>query len=161
MIQRIQTIYLVVSFLAACLIFFFPIASYTLGSSVDDYMGTVIFYVYTIVKQPETLEISYGTLFFLPMIIITLAVLFLTVFSIVQYKKRLKQLKLVNFAILLSIVLIVMLFFYTDKISKDISITTAYKVGSVFPLISLVFLILATRGIKYDERMVRSMDRLR
>ncbi len=161
MIQRIQTVYLFISFLAACLVYFFPLATYTLGSTVDDYLGTITFYMYTLSKQPETLEVSYKMLFHLPLILLSVVVLLLTVFSVFQYKKRLKQLKLVNFAILLTIVIIVLLFFYTDKISKDTGITASYGMGSVFPLISLVFLILATRGIKHDERMVKSMDRLR
>jgi membrane protease YdiL (CAAX protease family) len=83
------------------------------------------------------------------------------VLTILQFRKRLRQLRTINFAILLNIVLIVLLFFYTDKISKDISLPTEYRMGSVFPLISLVFLVLAMYAIKKDERLVRSLDRLR
>ncbi len=161
MIQRIQTVYLVIAFIAIILAFFFPVANYTLGNSVDTYLGTVSFFLYGMVKQPATLDISYKSLFYLPLILIAAMILVLTVLSILQYKKRLRQLRTVNFAILLNIVLIVLFFFYTDKISKDLAIQTAYRMGAVFPLISLVFLVLATYAIKRDERLVRSLDRLR
>jgi glucan phosphoethanolaminetransferase (alkaline phosphatase superfamily) len=161
MIQRIQTVYLIIAVLAAILQFLFPVATYTFGNSVDTYMGTISLYLFGLVKQPETLEVSYAFSFYLPMLILAALLIALTVLSILQYKKRLKQLKTVNFAILVNIVLIVLLFFYTDKVSKDVSLTTSYKMGSVFPLISLVFLVLATYAIKRDERLVRSLDRLR
>ncbi len=161
MIQRIQTVYLIVAFIALILQFFFPVSVYMFGDTVDTYTGTVSFYLYGLVKQPITLEIAYKFVFYLPMIAIAIAVLILTVLIILQYKKRLKQLRTINFAILLNIVLIVLLFFYTDKIAKDLSLPTQYRMGSVFPLISLVFLILAMYAIKRDERLVRSLDRLR
>jgi hypothetical protein len=36
-----------------------------------------------------------------------------------------------------------------------------YAFGSVLPIFSLVFLILAIRGINKDEKLVKSLDRLR
>ncbi len=161
MIQRIQTVYLIVAFIALVLQFFFPVAAFTYGNTVDTYLGTISFYVYGLEKQPDTLEPAYKFLFYLPLIILSVLILALTVMTILQYKKRLRQLRTINFAILLNIVLIVLLFFYTDKIAKDISLPTEYRVGSVFPLISLVFLVLAMYTIKRDERLVRSLDRLR
>jgi glucan phosphoethanolaminetransferase (alkaline phosphatase superfamily) len=150
-----------VVFIAIILQFFFPVAVFTFGDTVDTYLGTVEFYLFGLVKQPVSLEPAYKFLFYLPLIIIAVFILALTVLSTLQYKKRLRQLRTINFAILLNIVLIVLLFFYTDKISKDISLPIAYKMGSVFPLISLVFLVLAMYAIKKDERLVRSLDRLR
>lgn len=161
MIQRIQTVYLIIAVLAVILQFFFPIAIYTFGQSVDTYLGTLALYLFGVVKKPETLDVSYKLTFYLPMLIMAVLLILLSLVSVLQYKRRLKQLKTVNFAILVNIVLIVLLFFYTDKISKDVAVTTTYKVGSVFPLISLVLLVLATYAIKKDERLVRSLDRLR
>ncbi|HNS16608.1 MAG TPA: DUF4293 domain-containing protein [Bacteroidales bacterium] len=161
MIQRIQTVYLIIAFLAIILAFFFPVAAYTYGDSIDTYLGTVSFFLYGLEKQPDTLEVSYKFLFYMPLIIISVLILVLIALGIFQFRKRLRQLRSVNFAILLNIVLIVLFFFYTDKLSKDLAIQTVYRLGSVFPLISLVFLVLAMYGIKKDERLVRSLDRLR
>ena len=40
-------------------------------------------------------------------------------------------------------------------------VTGSYWIGSVLPIISLVFLIMAIRGIRKDEKLVKSLDRLR
>jgi len=37
----------------------------------------------------------------------------------------------------------------------------SYWIGSVLPVISIIFIIMAIRGIKKDEKLVRSLDRLR
>jgi hypothetical protein len=37
----------------------------------------------------------------------------------------------------------------------------SYQLGSVIPVVVAVFLILALRGISKDEKLVKSMDRLR
>jgi hypothetical protein len=155
MIQRIQTIYLLVAFIASVLTIFFPIAEY---HSELVYMK---FYIYQVLDFVPKDEPIYGKLFNLPFIIIEAGLLVLIVATILKYKKRLAQIRLVNFAILLNIVHIVLMFFYTDKISKDVAVTTRYTIGAIFPLISLVFLVLANRGIRRDERLVRSLDRLR
>lgn len=57
--------------------------------------------------------------------------------------------------------LIVVMFFYTDRVAADVGVTTSYEVGSVFPIVALVFLVLALRGIRKDEKLIRSADRLR
>ncbi len=161
MLQRIQTVYLLVALIAIILTFFSPVSIYTFGDTVDTYLGTVSFYLFGLEKQPESLGPFYKFLFYLPLILCAALILALTVLTILQYKKRLRQLRTINLTILLNIVLIVLLFFYTDKISKDLSLPSTYKIGSVFPLISLVFLILAMYAIKKDERLVRSLNRLR
>jgi len=155
MIQRIQTIYLLVAFIASVLIFFFPLATY-----LSD-LAYIKFWVYDIQDMVPSNEPLYGFLFNLPFIIICALIIFLIIFTIFKYKKRLLQMRLVNFAILLDIVMVVLMFFYTDKISKDVAVDTKYEIGSVFPLIALVFLVLALRGIRKDEKLVRSADRLR
>jgi glucan phosphoethanolaminetransferase (alkaline phosphatase superfamily) len=155
MIQRIQTLFLFLAFIAIILIFFFPLASFL--SDVQYYK----FYVGEVRNMVPTNVAAYGRYFTMPFLIVVSGMLVMTVVTIMSYKKRLKQIKLVNFAILLNVVLIVMMFFYTDKISKDLVIPTKYVIGSAFPLISLVFLVLSLRFIRRDEKLVRSMDRLR
>jgi len=155
MIQRIQTVFLFVAFIAAILIFFFPLATYL------SELQYVKFYLYQLVDMVPGTEPLYSKFFNLPFIIITLIILVLIMVTVFKYKKRLLQIKLVNFGILLNIVMIVLMFFYTDKISKDIAVTTKYEIGSIFPLISLIFMVLALRSIRKDEKMVRAADRLR
>ena len=37
----------------------------------------------------------------------------------------------------------------------------SYWIGSILPIISVIFLILAIRGIRKDEKLIKSLDRLR
>jgi ABC-type polysaccharide transport system permease subunit len=54
-------------------------------------------------------------------------------------------------------------FFYIPMIEKKISIVPDYSkaFGIYLPLVALVFLIMANRAIKRDDKLVRSADRLR
>ena len=155
MIQRIQSVYLFLAFLASFVIFFFPIASYL--SDIE----YIKLFIYTVQNKVPDPEFVYNKFFNIPLILIDIAVMALIVTAIFNYKKRLFQIKMVNFGILLNIVLIVLMFFYTDRISTSVSVTTSYETGSVFPLACLVFLVLALRAIKRDEKVVRAADRLR
>lgn len=155
MIQRIQTLFLAIAFLAIILVFFFPLAGYL---SDQQYYKFFLNEIRNMV--PSNADV-YGQFFTLPFILIVLGMLIIIVMTIIAYKKRLRQMKLLNFGILLNVVLIVLMFFYTDKISKDLAIPTRYDVGSIFPLISLIFQVLALRSVRRDEKLVRSLDRLR
>jgi hypothetical protein len=84
--------------------------------------------------------------------------------SIFVYKNRIMQMRLVRLAILLDIILVALVFFiYAGIIERTLFVTPDYmsEAGIYFPLAALVFLILANRYIQRDERMVRSIDRLR
>jgi hypothetical protein len=72
--------------------------------------------------------------------------------------------KVVRLAILLEIVLIALIFFiYAKIIETNLMVSPEYldEAGIYFPLIALIFLILANRSILKDEKLVRSIDRLR
>lgn len=137
------------------MIFFFPLATYLSDSEY------IKLFIYTVQNKVPVSELIYNKFFNIPLIVIDIAVMALIVIAIFNYKKRWLQVKMVNFSILLNIVLIVLMFFYTDRISTSVSVTTSYETGSVFPLACLVFLVLALRAIKRDEKLVRAADRLR
>ena len=72
--------------------------------------------------------------------------------------------KVVRFAIFLEIVMVALIFFvYAKIIETNLFASPDYleEAGIYFPLISLIFLILANRSIMKDEKLVRSVDRLR
>ena len=155
MIQRIQSVYLFLALVASFVIFFFPLASYL--SDIE----YIKLFIYTVQNKVPDAEFVYNKFFNIPLIVIDVAIMALILTAIFNYKKRLFQIKMVNFGILLNIVLIVLMFFYTDRISTSVSVTTSYETGSVFPLVCLVFLVLALRAIKRDEKLIRAADRLR
>ncbi len=88
-------------------------------------------------------------------------ILFLATFCIFNYKDRKKQMRFATinlFSIIVYIIALAVFIFYAkNKLSADVSLQ--YPV--VFPVIALILNYLAMRGIDKDEKLVRSMDRLR
>lgn len=156
MIQRIQSLYLVLALVACILTFFFPFASYI--SDLAYYQLTLTGFKHI---SPDPTP-AFSSFFTLPLLGLHLVAGFLILFVLVSYKNRLKQLKILRFTFLFCILYIGLLFFYTNfLIEKKLGIISHYNTGSYFPLIMLAFIMLANRAIGKDEKLIRSMDRLR
>jgi len=158
MIQRIQTVFLFLAFLAAVALFFFPLAG--IYSNTTAYK----FFIYELrnMVPGEGSIFSFMTTF--PLLLLNILASAISLICIFLYKNRVLQAKLVRVAILTDIILIALVFFvYAQIIEKNLLASPNYldETGIYFPLISLVFLILANRAIMKDEKLVRSVDRLR
>jgi len=156
MIQRIQSLYLALALIVCGLSFFFPYASY-LGDTAYFQLSLTGFKDLSPDPTP-----AFSSYFTLPLLGFHLVVSFLILYVLAAYKNRTKQLQFMRFALLLCILYIGVLFFYTNfLIEKNLGIVSQYKLGSYFPLIILALIILANRAIGKDDKLVRSMDRLR
>jgi len=158
MIQRIQTLYLSLAFIAIALLFAFPLAQFF--SDHGAYVFSVTGLKNMVPGEPKT----FNPLIFLPLIIVAMGIALLVLFTIFQYKKRQMQVKLTSIGVLLSIALIMGIFFlYIPMIEKKVTIVPDYSkaFGIYLPLVALVFIVMANRAIKRDEKLVRSADRLR
>jgi hypothetical protein len=71
------------------------------------------------------------------------------------------QIKLNKFSILLNVFLIAGVFLNYPKLFAEVPIDIGLETGAYFPLVSLVLIVVANRFILKDEKLVRSMDRLR
>jgi hypothetical protein len=158
MIQRIQSLFLLISALAGILLFFFPVATFY-----DELLGNYRFLITGIDSMDPTPKIQFSSWFTSPLWIIAGAATGLSVITILLYRNRLLQLRLVAFNILFNILLIILIFiFYINKIQEFTQIAPSYKqIGIFLPLISLLFLVLANRSIRKDEAKVKAADRLR
>jgi len=78
--------------------------------------------------------------------------------AIFLYKKRLLQIKLCTGIWVLQILFYITLFF---AVRSSLGGAVAWQIPLIFPLIILILDILALRAIKKDEKLVRSLDRLR
>ncbi len=158
MIQRIQTVYLSLAFIAISLLFAFPLAQFF--SETGAYVFSVTGLKNMVPGDPD----AFNPTLFLPIIIVAAGIALLTLFAVFQYKNRSFQIKLTNIGVLSSIALIMGIFFlYIPMIEKKINIVPDYSkaFGIYLPLVALVFLLLANRAIKRDDKLVRSADRLR
>jgi hypothetical protein len=149
MIQRIQTIYLLIAlaFLASCC--FVPIAAM---APVNGQILVVNLFRLT----PGKAE----TLFHIALVILAGFIVVIDLAIIFSYKKRKKQMNMCMISIILLICLNLLLFYQLWHLKK-MGIIESYQVTSVFPLLSAVLTYLAYRGIKKDENLVRSYERLR
>jgi uncharacterized membrane protein YhdT len=158
MIQRLQSVFLFLAFVATVVLYFYPIAG------VYSDLHTYKLYVYELKNMVpgEASLFTFMTTF--PLLLLNIIVGVIAVTSIFLYKNRIRQAKIVRLAILLEIVFIALVFFvYAGIIEKNLFASPEYleESGMYFPLISLIFLILAYRFIMKDEKLVRSVDRLR
>lgn len=136
MLQRIQTVYLIISALImGALYYWFPL--------IMDETGIVI-----IVKNE---------LLFLGLIFGSIV---LTIISILNFKKRQLQFVLNRLSIILNFVLLG-IFIYRSLILAGETLVSEKGIGVLLPVISIVFLVLANKAIKRDEDLVKSVDRLR
>jgi hypothetical protein len=52
-------------------------------------------------------------------------------------------------------------FLNISSTAQTAELSTTYGIGMMLPLLSLIFCLLAIRGIRKDEELVRSADRIR
>ncbi len=155
MLQRIQTIYLLIATISLALLLVLPI--YSLNGVVGGEEIAVPFYLYGF---PTNIAV----------VILTL----LPIAALMMYKKRPKQLMLTRVAFVFTLLYVLTLISVTlfgksfllenlvDLYGSTIQETNlSYEFGYYLPFISLPFLLLAIRGIRADEKLVKSLDRIR
>ncbi|NVO84941.1 DUF4293 domain-containing protein [Hymenobacter terrestris] len=83
--------------------------------------------------------------------------------SIFQFRNRFNQLKLGMLNFLLIVGTIAANFYYSSQGEQllNIKLIGTYEAGFYLPTLALMLNLLASRFIRRDERLVRSMDRLR
>ncbi|KQR95426.1 hypothetical protein ASG01_06165 [Chryseobacterium sp. Leaf180] len=129
MLQRIQTIFILLSLVA-------PVFLFITAQDVD----------------------IFGTL---PVLNAICVVLILAgALSLFSYKNRKRQILLNNFSIIINVLLIGLLAYWLLKLSGGIAFPEK-GIEPLFPLIAVICLLIANVYIKKDERLVKSVDRLR
>ena len=158
MIQRIQTVFLILAFLAAIALFFFPFA----GIYSDLHTYKLFIYGFRNMVPDEEPAFSFMTVF--PLLFLNILTAGFCLTSIFLYKDRIRQLRFVRLGLFTDVILIGLVFFvYAGIVENKLGASLNYldEAGIYFPLIVMLFLILANRFIVRDERLVRSVDRLR
>lgn len=136
MIQRIQSLYIVIAILLnGVLSFYLPL--WITSENVEIFA----------VSQPIAL-----TLF-----LVSALISIITLFS---FKKRKRQFVLGRINIILNFVLVGVFAYWTLKLPGEMDISEK-GIGMLLPIISIVFIALANKAIKKDEDLVKSVDRLR
>ena len=141
MIQRVQSLWLLVVAIAA-------FATYTLTL----YVGKLADGALKVFQLADD--------FLLVIIIITLGIL--AIINLFLFKNRKLQFKLSVLGVIFSIGFILLEYVRVENFKKDQMIQSgSYQIGALLPILMVVFFFLAARGIYKDEKLVKSMDRLR
>ena len=86
----------------------------------------------------------------------------LSAVAIFLYKNRKTQYKLALSGAFLSAVVIGLQVWYVEAFKKSTPIVQGtYQWGGLLPIAMMIFLFLAASGIRKDEKLIKSLDRLR
>lgn len=93
---------------------------------------------------------------------LTIAISALALFVIFLYKNRSLQIKLSMLGILVSIGLIALEFVFVNDYKSTLNLVeSVWKPGALMPILQTIFFFLALQGVRKDEKLVKSLDRLR
>lgn len=139
MLQRIQSVWLLLAAACAFLSLKFPFFS---GNITD--------------SKNFTLFKDLNGLFNIPLLMLTLSVGIIALVCIFLYKNRTQQFRLTLIAIVLEVLLMVLYYSYSnDFVNGTFALTAILQACVAF------FLFLAAKGIRHDEKIVQDSNRLR
>ena len=137
MLQRIQTIYLFLAFVATGILpFFIPLWTMADGKE----------YLF-MQNQVYVALLALSTT--------------LTLVSIVSYKKRQNQFVMGRLNMILNLILLGLFVYRSLNVSGETPAVSEKGIGMFLPIVAIVLLVLANKAIKKDEDLVKSVDRLR
>ena len=143
MIQRIQSIYMVLAALVSGgLIFVFSLWT---ESETDRFALDLL--------KAEAIELQ-----LIPVLFIASAVLVLI--AIFLFKNRKLQFVLNRITILVNLFLLGLLLYYLLNLPGEVAISKK-GIGVFLPVVNVLLLVLANKAIQKDENLVKSVDRLR
>lgn len=152
MIQRIQTLYLLLAGILPAFTFFFPVALLVKG---DAWLSmTSIGYDMANVSEmagshPWALAVTAA---------LSVVMAFVALFS---FKNRKKQQRWVHGALTCNMVWYLTLIAYAFSAAGSTGLTLSFALCCLLPLLAMVALWMARRAIRHDEALVRAADRIR
>lgn len=148
MIQRKQTLFLLIVALNAIVVFILPFQDVTTSEL------TIPLNI-----LPWQKDVNLNSYIYIPFILNCLISL-ISLFTIFKFKNRVLQYKLANACMLLNVFLMGSYFLFNYLIiSPDQKIN--YHLTAFYPVFGIIFAYLAALFIKKDEQLVRSADRIR
>jgi hypothetical protein len=153
MIQRIQTLYLVLVTVLSGLLLNGGLVTFTGTSELFSLSVLGI----SIISGNDQVIVENTV----PLMILLNLIPLLSLITIFVFKKRNLQLKFTMLILVLIIVSIIAGVYYALYVSKKFGTEIIFNVKMIFPILSAIFAYLAYRGIRKDEQLVNSYDRLR
>lgn len=155
MIQRIQSLYLLLTAIASVLF----LSGSFLSFFNDSGSGVFMNYRGIWLEGPGGVPQMQESQIIIPMVV--LLIIILSVVAIFLYKNRKNQIKVALATVFLSAALIALTAWFAWSAGEKYQAVLNPGIRTFLPLIILLFSILAFLGIRKDENLVRSYDRLR
>jgi len=155
MIQRIQSLYLSLTILLPLL--------FLKGSFLTfiDKSGSAFYITFRGIIRDTGITGSELIEKLLPLSILIVVLPMLSLITLFLYKKRKIQIWLTAIGVILASCLIILLGYYSKTVFTSYSASIILGVKMAVPVLILLFYILAYIGIRNDDRLVKSYDRLR
>lgn len=147
MIQRIQSVFILVAELLVASLYLLKFADLSVNGELFTFTANGIFNGETLIFDGLPIMIFIGLI-----VLLHIVILFI-------YKKRILQIRMLAFTIVLLLGLFGMFFYFTYAGFQGAKI--AFKLPVVFPVIAVILDYLAIRAIGKDEALIRSIDRIR
>jgi len=147
MIQRIQTVYILLAGVLTAILYKLKLADLSVNNELMEFFAKGIFKGEDIVYNGLPLMVLIGII-----TVLHFAGLFL-------YKKRILQIRILVFSIILLLGLFGLFFYFTYMGFEGAKV--AFKIPVAFPLIAVILDWLAIRAIGKDEALIRSLNRIR
>lgn len=132
-----------------------------------------IFMAITAILMITTLFVPVGKIDFeqelyimdhLPLMLLCMTIIATQAYNLSLYKSRRKQLKLNYYSLFLLLIMLGAFHFYVHEDPLSFEISSALEkiqLGSTLPILGVISQILAIKGIKDDENLIKSMNRFR
>ena len=163
MIQRIQSVFLLLIAIAMICVLFLPIWSKTDANGQEYVLNAFSLSATTSTTTPQgtNATVSKTTL---AIAVLSILAALVALYEIFQYKNRLTQMKLGFLNTLVLAAVMGSCFYYVNYVGEAMVKSQArgeYEAGFYLPLLALALNALVNRFIRRDEQLVRSVDRLR
>ncbi|MEZ5017941.1 MAG: DUF4293 domain-containing protein [Flavipsychrobacter sp.] len=145
MIQRIQSVWLLLAALVNAGLFYLS------------YYKAIF-----LTNGEETVKYLRATSY-LPSLVVLIVITILPLVTIFRFKDRKKQSRMAVLSMIASIGFHALAIMRIGNInnSEPLPSDGSYQIGFFLPTIAIIFLLLAIKGIRKDEKLVKSLDRLR
>ncbi len=154
MIQRIQSLFLLAATILSVIIIVHPISSLALTNKVFAEFNT-----YGLMMKGDHPEMLYNTF---PVLVLAIVTALLNLTTIFLFKKRILQMRICVYSILLTIGLIISIVVYYLLIKRNFDVIShAFSYSAVLPFVNVILIFQAFRGIRRDDLLLKSYNRLR
>ena len=154
MIQRIQTVYLLIAAFLVGSLFFVSYAEVV--SSKGELLVLDAKGLYQESSSNPGIILSS-----LPIVVLCATSIALLLMTIFTYKKRMRQILISRISIVLLLGIIGLIYYFVWRGAGLVGGSYSLKMPLVFPLVAVVFVYLAIKGISKDDQLLKSIDRIR